>query len=105
MLLRPLGSFEFRILSVLINQPHDAYGATIQERLADDTERDVSIGAVYTALDRLERKGFVTSWWGEKTPERGGRRKRYYRIEASGREAVRRTEALFTTPSLAPGVA
>jgi len=89
-----LGTFEYQILSVLLRQPRDAYGATLQERIEETTGRDVSIGALYTTLDRLERKGLVSSWWGEPTAERGGRRKRYYRIEASGAEAVSRTEAL-----------
>ena len=101
---RVLGSFEYQILSVLINQPRDAYGATIQERLEASTNRDFSVGAIYTALERLERKGFVTSRWGEPTPERGGRRKRYYQIESSGRQAVRQTESVFN-PSSIPGFA
>ena len=89
-----LGNFEFTVLSVLMLQPRDAYGATLHERIEERTGRDVSIGALYTALDRLERKGLVSSWWGEATAERGGRRKRYYKIEAIGADAVRRTEQL-----------
>lgn len=89
-----LGIFEHQILSVLLRHPRDAYGATLQERIEEATGRDVSIGALYTSLDRLERKGFVSSWWGEPTAERGGRRKRYYKIEASGAYAVRRTEEM-----------
>ncbi len=87
-----LGTFEFQILSVLQQQPDDAYGVTIQNRIAERTGRDVSVGALYTALDRLEKKGFVSSRWGEPTSERGGRRKRHYRIEAPGIRAVQRTE-------------
>ena len=90
-----LGPFEHTILSVLLRQPRDAYGATLQERIEELTGRDVSVGALYTTLDRLERKGLVSSSWGEATPERGGRRKRYYKIEGSGVEAVRRTDALM----------
>jgi PadR family transcriptional regulator len=90
-----LGSFEHQILSVLLRQPQDAYGATIQERIRERTGRDKSIGALYTALDRLEEKGFVSSWWGKPSPERGGRRKRFYKIEASGAEAVQRSEAVM----------
>jgi PadR family transcriptional regulator PadR len=89
-----LGPFEYQVLSILLRQPRDAYGATLQERIEDATGQDVSIGAIYTTLDRLERKGLVKSRWGEPTAERGGRRKRYYEIDASGREAVYRTEAL-----------
>ena len=92
---KALGSFEYAILSVLINQPKDAYGATLQERLEASTGKEPTLGAIYTALDRLIAKGFVTSKWGEPTAERGGRRKRYYSIEGSGREAVRRTEEMF----------
>jgi PadR family transcriptional regulator, regulatory protein PadR len=88
-----LGSFEYQILSVLL-QPGDAYGTTILERIKEHTGREVSVGALYTSLDRLEKKGFVASWWGEPTAERGGRRKRYYRVQASGAEAVRRSEAM-----------
>jgi PadR family transcriptional regulator PadR len=89
-----LGSFEYQILSILLRQPRDAYGATLQDRIEEITGQDVSIGALYTTLDRLERKGLVKSRWGEPTAERGGRRKRYYEIDASGREAVHRTEAV-----------
>lgn len=90
-----LGSFEFQILSVLMQEPRDAYGATIQDRMEQRTTRDVSVGALYTALDRLEKKGFVSSWWGEATAQRGGRRRRYYKIEAAGVEAVHRSEAIL----------
>lgn len=90
-----LGAFEHQILSVLLRQLRDAYGVMIADRIAERTGREVSIGALYTALGRLERKGFVTSWWGEPTAERGGRRKRYYRIEAQGIAALNRAEAVL----------
>jgi len=106
---RALGNFEFSILSVLISHPRDAHGASIHERLEVATGRDYSVGAIYTALDRMERKGYVGSSWGEPTAERGGRRKRYYRIKAPGIEAIRRTEAMYAAPSSfglpTPGVA
>src|SRR6202023_1409725 len=90
-----LGNFEFLLLSVLLRHPRDAYGATLHDRIEELTGRDVSLGAVYTGLDRLERKGFVSSWWGEPTAERGGRRKRLYKIEASGAKAERDCEGLM----------
>lgn len=105
---RALGNLEFAILRVLIDRPRDAYGATIQERLEVATSHDYSIGAIYTALDRLEKKDMVKSWWGEPTSERGGRRKRYYEIRSSGRQAVSETEATYSRsrrPGLVPGVA
>ena len=52
-----LGSFEYEILSVLMRDPKDAYGATIQKRIEGRDGRDISVGALYTALDRLEKKG------------------------------------------------
>lgn len=90
-----LGPFEYEILQTLLQRPRDAYGASILERLEERLNRSVNVGSLYTTLERLERKGFASSWWGEATAERGGRRKRYYKIEASGSEAVRRTEAAF----------
>jgi DNA-binding PadR family transcriptional regulator len=89
-----LGPFQYQILSLLLRHPRDSYGATLLERIAEATGREPSIGALYTALDRLKRGGLVSSSWGEPTAERGGRRKRYYKIEAPGEDAVRRTEAM-----------
>lgn len=89
---RTLGTFELTVLRTLIQQPEDAYGVTLLGRISERTGRDASVGALYTTLDRLERKGLVSSWWGEATAERGGRRKRFYRIENAGREAVHETE-------------
>jgi DNA-binding PadR family transcriptional regulator len=62
----------------------EASGATIQQVLDDEAGRAVSLGAIYTALDRLARKGLVESWLGEPTPVRGGRRKRHYRLTQGG---------------------
>jgi PadR family transcriptional regulator, regulatory protein PadR len=84
------GPLEFQLLSVLLEHPRDAYGVTIMQRVEERTGRTRSLAAIYAALDRLQEKGMVSSWWGEPTAERGGRRKRYYKIEASGAEAVRR---------------
>jgi len=92
-----LGSTEYVVLVVLERVLRDAYGATLQARIKESTGKYISLGALYTTLDRLERKGFVTSRWGEATAERGGRRKRYYRIEGSGVEAVRRMDDLVTS--------
>ena len=105
---RALGNLEFAILLVLINQPRDAYGATIQERLEAATGRDYSAGALYTALERLQAKHLVGSRWGDPIHERGGRRRRYYWIEDAGREAVRQTQSLYAVaanPGLAMGMA
>ncbi len=74
---------ELVLLSVRMND-EDASGNTIQRILDVEAGRAVSIGAIYTALDRLARKGLVESWLGEPTPVRGGRRKRHYRLTPAG---------------------
>ena len=79
---------ELVLLSVLIAGP-DAYGAALQRVMAQEAGRDVSLGAIYTALDRLARKGLVTSELGEPTPVRGGRRKRQYELTLAGKESVK----------------
>jgi PadR family transcriptional regulator PadR len=83
-----LGRFEEIVLLALVRLRENAYGVPIRREIAERTGRDVSFGAVYTTLERLERKGYVSSRVGEPTPERGGRAKRYFRIEAPGRRAL-----------------
>ncbi|HKA17619.1 MAG TPA: PadR family transcriptional regulator [Blastocatellia bacterium] len=93
--LRLLGSFESLLLLAVLRRSDDAYGVTIRRELIDNAERDVSIGAIYTGLGRLEQKGFVTSSLGEPTPERGGRAKRYYRITPAGLDALNHIHRSF----------
>jgi DNA-binding PadR family transcriptional regulator len=83
-----IGDFEQRILFALIRLGAEAYGVTIREDIEARTGRSVSPGALYTALDRLEKRGLVTSRLGEPTAVRGGKRKRMYTIQASGERAV-----------------
>ena len=89
-----LGEFEQLVLFAVVHG--DApYGASIRDAIERRTGRQVSAGAVYTTLERLEARGLVTSSWGEPTAERGGKRKRHYRIRPAGREALNRSwEAL-----------
>ncbi len=86
-----LGEFEQVALLALLRLRADAYGARIRAEIAERTGRDVSLGAIYTTLERLERKGFVSSARGAPTPERGGRAKRFYKIEAPGARALQRS--------------
>jgi PadR family transcriptional regulator PadR len=86
-----LGRFEELVLLALVRLRENAYGVTIRREIAERTGRDVSFGAVYTTLERLERKGYVSSRLGDSTPERGGRAKRYFRIEAPGIRALNET--------------
>ena len=83
-----LGDFEKMILFALFRLGEDAYGVTIRQEIGERTGKDSSIGAVYTALHRMEKRGLVIARMGESTPERGGRRKKYYRITAAGSDAL-----------------
>ena len=67
----------------------DSYGVAVQRRLERDAQRRIAMGAVYAALDRLERKRYVTSEFGDATPQRGGRRKRMFTATPAGIRALR----------------
>ena len=84
-----LGEFEQLVLLALIRQGNDAYGVPICEDITERTGRDVSLGAVYKTLERLETKGLLSSRLGEPTAERGGRRKKHYRLLAAGERALK----------------
>jgi DNA-binding PadR family transcriptional regulator len=86
-----LGEFEQLILFALLRLGDDAYGVTVRQEIERRTGRDVSQGAIYTALNRLDRRGFVSSRPGETTPDRGGRRRKYYALEPSGARALKRS--------------
>ena len=88
-----LGQFEQLILLALVRLRENAYGVTVRQEIAHRTGRDVSVGAVYTALERLQRKGYVSSRLGDPTRERGGRAKRYFMIEAPGEAALRAAQS------------
>jgi PadR family transcriptional regulator len=86
-----IGEFEHLVLLALLRLDERAYGVTVRQEIAQRTGRDVSIGAIYATLDRLETKGFAKSQVGEPTAERGGRAKRYFRVTAKGLTVVNRT--------------
>jgi DNA-binding PadR family transcriptional regulator len=85
-----VGQFEQLVLAAILSLRDDAYGVTIHEKVGELAQpKSVSLGAVYVTLDRLEEKGFVSSWLSEPTGERGGRAKRCYRLEAIGEQALK----------------
>ena len=86
-----LGEFEHIVLLAVLRLDDQAYGVTIRREIEGRTKREVSIGAIYATLDRLETKGYVRSRVGNPTPERGGRSKRFFRVTAQGVSAVTRT--------------
>ena len=83
-----LGEFEELVLLVVGNLAQEAYSISIKKTLKEKTERNPSIGALHSALGRLEKKGFIKSHEGGATTERGGRRKRFYEITSFGRKAL-----------------
>ena len=87
-----LGEFEHIIVLALLRLEDRAYGVTVRQEIEFRINREVSIGAVYATLDRLETKGYVKSHRGDPTPERGGRSKRFSRVTAKGVTAVNRTQ-------------
>jgi len=85
-----IGEFEQLILFALVRLGADAYGVSVREEIEKRTGRAISAGALYTALDRLEKRGLVASRLGEATPQRGGKRKRLYTLQPTGERALAR---------------
>lgn len=90
-----LGEFEQTVLLAVIHVGTDAYGVTVREEIERRTGREVSVGALYTAFDRLERKGYVRSTTSDPTPQRGGRAKRFVSVTPVGVAALRRSRELL----------
>lgn len=88
-----LGEFELFTLLTVHRLGDDAYGMRIRQELEVQADRSTSIGALYSTLDRLEQKGLLESSLGEATAERGGRAKKYFRLNPAGRDALRKSLA------------
>jgi len=84
-----LGEFEILVLTALVRLGPDAYGARIRDEIEARAGRRVSVGALYTTLNRMEDKGFIRGRLGAPTAARGGRAKRYFRLTARGEERLR----------------
>lgn len=97
-----LGEFEYLILSSAARLGDEAYGASIRGEIENATGRPCSIGALYTTLDRLEEKGFVKTWMGSPTPQRGGRSKRLVRVTGNGAKGA--SEFLRAISNISQGV-
>lgn len=79
-----LGEFEQLVLLAVLRLGEDAYGAAIQRELERSADREASVSAIYITLTRLEGKGFVRSWMGAPTEQRGGKARRHFEVEAEG---------------------
>jgi DNA-binding PadR family transcriptional regulator len=91
-----LGTFELTVMLALMRLDNDSYGVPIANMIEECTGREVIVSSVYAALERLTRKGLVSSQVGESTAERGGRAKRYFRVTAEGVRQVRRVRSEFS---------
>jgi PadR family transcriptional regulator len=105
-----LGEFEQSVLLAIAHLAAGAYGVSIRHEIEARSGREVSVGALYTAIDRLERKGYVRSELSDPSPERGGRSKRFVQLTAAGaaalcrsRELMNRMWAGLTPARLRPG--
>jgi len=90
----PVGQFEQIVLTAILSLRDEAYGVSIHQKASQlAAPKKISLGAVYVTLDRLEDKGLVRSWLSDPTPERGGRSKRFYQLEALGERALEESAA------------
>lgn len=89
-----LGEFQEIVLLTILVLAENAYGITIQDEIGQRTGREVSRGALHTALTRLDEKGFISSEYGGATAERGGRRKRYYQVTTLGKKALQEAKSV-----------
>ena len=89
-----LGQFEQLVMTAVLALKEDAYGVTIHGKVVElSRPKTVSLGAVYVTLDRLEDKGLISSWLSDPVAARGGRSRRYYRLEALGERALQESTA------------
>src|SRR5438309_11934932 len=89
---RRLGPFEQQLLYAILRLRDGAYGMRLCQEVEERTGEPVSVGAAYATLDRLAKKGYVTSRLGEPTPERGGRAKRFFSVTGAGAVALQEPE-------------
>jgi PadR family transcriptional regulator, regulatory protein PadR len=95
--MRLLTDFELMILLAILRVGDEAYGVPVAEEIEGATGRPVTRASIYTALDRLQRMGLVTSAMGDPTPERGGRAKRFFAVTPAGLRAVKEAQRAFST--------
>lgn len=89
------GAFEEVVLLAVARLADQGYGVTILREIEERTKTRPALGAIYATLERLEARGWVTSYQGEASPVRGGRAKRHYKLTASGSRALENTRRMF----------
>jgi PadR family transcriptional regulator PadR len=91
-----LGEFEQIVLLAVLRLGENAYGVPVRREIEQRTRRSLTVGALYRTLDRLEDKSYVHSWFSDPTAERGGRSKRYFKVEPLGMRALRESREALT---------
>ena len=91
----PVNGLELATLVAVIRLGAGAYGAAIRREVSTSVERDYSVGAIYTTLQRLEDKGLVRSWAADPLPTRGGRSRRYFALTTRGAAAYRAARSVY----------
>jgi DNA-binding PadR family transcriptional regulator len=101
-----LGELEQVVLLAILRLGEDAYGVPIAAEIEEQTGRELTLATIYKTLTRLEAKELVVARMGDPTPQRGGRRKRYYSLTTAGRTAVRHSLTVLRrmTRGLQPGL-
>lgn len=89
-----VAELEQLVLLAILRLKEGAYGMAIQREIEERTERRTALGAVYTTLDRLKKKGYLSSWVGSPSPKRGGRSTIHFKITVLGKAALRNSEAI-----------
>ena len=87
-----LGELEQLVLLAALRLGGEAYAVSIRDLIETETGIAITRSSVYVTLDRLDRKRYVSSWFGDPTPERGGKAKRHFQITAAGRRALAAAE-------------
>ncbi|MGO9011822.1 MAG: PadR family transcriptional regulator [Bryobacteraceae bacterium] len=90
-----LGELEQIVLLAVVRLADQAYGVPIRREIEKRVDRKVTVGALYSTLDRLEAKGYLSSWFAGPTPQRGGRSRRYFKVEPPGIEALAMAKQMF----------
>lgn len=91
-----LGEFEQLVLLAILRLGGESYGMAVRRELSRTAERTVAIGSVYATLERLEEKGMVSSRLGDPEPVKGGRARRFFRIEPQGQLALSRSREMMS---------
>jgi DNA-binding PadR family transcriptional regulator len=89
-----LGEFEELVLLTVAALGDEAYGVSVQQDIETRCKRSISIGALHSTITRLEEKGFLKSWLGGATAERGGRSKRFFEVTQAGKKALTESKNL-----------